>query len=108
MGNGVRFDSGMNLYYPKEQTIFPCIERETQTRQKAKKSGSVQQHSIQIFSHNTINAGFCLPEGVAMAHNSYTMSTHGLPDMYILSLRPQVYISGKPLLSMECITITYI
>ena len=31
-----------------------------------------------------IRAAFCIPEGVAMAHNSYTMSTHGLPDMYTL------------------------
>jgi len=29
-----------------------------------------------------------------MAHNSYTMSTHGLTDMYNLS--PQAYMSGKP------------
>ena len=32
-----------------------------------------------------------------MAHNSYTMSTRGLLDMYNLGL--QVYISGKPLVS---------
>ena len=30
-------------------------------------------------------AAFCLPEGVAMVHISYTMSTRGLPDMYTLS-----------------------
>ena len=30
---------------------------------------------------------FLLPEGVAMAHISYTMSTRGLPDMYTLSPR---------------------
>ena len=33
----------------------------------------------------TRKAVFCLPEGVAMAHISYTMSTLGLPDMYTLS-----------------------
>ena len=32
-------------------------------------------------------AAFCLPEGVAMVHISYTMSTRGLPDMYTLSPR---------------------
>ena len=30
---------------------------------------------------------YCLPEGVAVAHNSYTMSTCGLPYMYALSPR---------------------
>ena len=35
----------------------------------------------------TGKAAFCLPEGVAMAHISYTMSTRGLPDMYTLSPR---------------------
>ena len=30
-------------------------------------------------------AAFCLPEGVAMGHISYTMSTRGFPDMYTLS-----------------------
>ena len=39
------------------------------------------------FVHNTRKAAFGLPEGVAMAHNSYTMSTRGLPDMYTLSPR---------------------
>ena len=28
---------------------------------------------------------FLLAEGVALAHNSYTMSTCGLPDMYTIS-----------------------
>ena len=35
-------------------------------------------------------AGFCLTEGVAMAHNSFTMSTRGLPDMYTLNPWPGV------------------
>ena len=42
-----------------------------------------------------------------MAHNSYTMSTHGLPDLVAMpsALKPaalgvQVYISGKPLALM--------
>ena len=34
--------------------------------------------------YNIRRASFCLPMEVhmAMAHNSCTMSTHGLPDMY--------------------------
>ena len=38
-----------------------------------------------------------------MAHNSYTMYTRGLPDMYTLSPQawgPRVYKSGKPLVPM--------
>ena len=34
-------------------------------------------------------ADFCIPEGVAVAHNGYTMSTRGLPVMYTPS--PQAY-----------------
>ena len=42
---------------------------------------------IKLLTCYTKTAGFCLPEGIAMAHNSYTMSTRGLPDMYTLSPR---------------------
>ena len=53
----------------------------------------------------TRKAAFCLPEGVAMAHISYTMSTRGLPDMYTLS--PLVYIHIRQTTRVHGITITY-
>ena len=42
---------------------------------------------------------------------SYAMGTCGLPDIYTLSpwaCGPQAYISGKPLVPMVYVTITYI
>ena len=49
-------------------------------------------------------AAFCLPEGVAMVHISYTMSTRGLPDMYTRSPRA----AGPWASGVHGITITYI
>ena len=38
------------------------------------------------FELQTCNtAAFCIPEGVTMALDRYTMSTCGLPDMYALN-----------------------
>ena len=55
---------------------------------------------------------FCLPEGVAMVHISYTMSTRGLPDMYTLSPRacgPQASgVHIRQTTHVHGITITYI
>ena len=34
---------------------------------------------IKLYTRRVV---FCLPEGVAMAHNSYTLSIRGLPSIY--------------------------
>ena len=44
----------------------------------------------------TREVSICLHTEVV--YNSYTMCTHGLPDIYTLS--PQVYTSGRPLVPM--------